>query len=374
MSTLFAKFPEHFSKLTDPRVHNHNLRHKMTDILMYVVLGVICGADNWVEIEEFAKSKEEWLRTFLELPNGIASHDIIGDLFSRLDAEAFNACFVGWIKTISKSSHGRIVPIDGKTLRGSYQTGDKKSAIHIVNAWCDENNIILGQYKTEAKSNEITAIPHLLNLIDVNDAIVTIDAMGCQKKIAEKIIEKGGDYILAVKGNQPKLYEDLQKIFASKEVSADYEMLEEQHGRIENRRYWTSDNIDSIRNKEEWKGLQSVGMVQSNTLRNGQWQTENRYYINSIEPDVEKFSNGSRKHWGIENKAHWVLDVSFSEDKSRVRKGYAAENLSLVRKIGLAVITQDKTTPGSIAVKRKKAGWSNRYLEKLVGSLPTVQI
>jgi len=214
MINLSGNFLNHFNNIQDPRAQNHNLLHNLVDILVYTILAVICGADGWVDVETFAKANEEWLNTFLELPNGIGSHDIIGDLFSRIDPVEFQKSFISWIQYIAQITNGDIVPIDGKTLRSSYQDGDKKSAIHMVSAWSSINNLVLGQVKTADKSNEITAIPELLNMLDIEGSIVTIDAMGCQKKIAKKIVDKKADYVLAVKGNQENLYADIQAVFA----------------------------------------------------------------------------------------------------------------------------------------------------------------
>lgn len=370
MFELSHNFTSHFENINDPRKHNHNLRHRLIDIIIYTILAVICGADSWVEVEVFAKSKVEWLKSFLEIPHGIASHDIIGDLFSRLNPDEFNSAFMSWVRAISTASKGGIVALDGKAVRASYKDGDKKSAIHVVSAWCETNSIVLGQLKTEDKSNEITAIPRLLEMIEVKGATVTIDAMGCQKKIAEKIIEKEADYVLAVKANQPHLLEDIQNVFSIFDNAAtSYEYIEsneKNRDRREQRKHWACDKIDSIRNKEEWKGLQSLGKIESQTYRNGEIHTETRYYISSTKPDAKKFSEAVRKHWQIENKLHWSLDVNFSEDKCRVREGYAAANFTLIRKIAHAALIKDKTSKTGMAAKRKKAGWDNRYLSKIL--------
>ena len=376
MAAIAQGFMDHFNKLQDPRTNNHNLRHHFSDILIYTLLAVICGADGWVEVEQFGKAKLPWLSTFLELPNGIASHDVIGDLFSRIDPVVFNQCFVSWIQAISVKSAGRIIAVDGKTLRGSYQPGDKKTAIHVVNAWCDANGITLGQFKTAAKSNEITAIPELLDAIDIKGSVVTIDAMGCQKKIANKILEKEGDYLLAVKSNQPKLHSDIQTIFSDRESNPNLfnynETYEENYGRIEHRRFWTTTAIDSISNKEEWPGLYSIGMVESNVFKDDTWHTDVRYYISSTNGDVSDFANQTRKHWGVENKLHWMLDVNFNEDKCRIREGNAPSNMSLIRKIALTLLNKDKSSNVGIGVKRKKAGWNNKYLEKILSMVHCV--
>jgi len=364
---------EYFSDLEDPRNHILKNRHKLMDIIVIAICGVICGADDWVAISDFGKAKLEWLSSFLELPNGIPSHDTFRRIFSMILPKQFQECFVGWMQSVAQITEGRIIPIDGKTLRHSYDSKSNTAAIHMVSAWANESRLVLGQVKTDEKSNEITAIPELLKLLDIHGCIVTIDAMGCQKKIAKQIIEQGGDYVLGLKGNQGSLLDAVEQTFAKAKKedldgpNFDYHQTEENgHGRHEVRSHFTTSLLDQLPNPEEWVGLQTVGTVLSEVTRNGKTTMECRYYIGSIENNAELFANAVRSHWGIENSLHWVLDVAFREDESRVRKGHGAENLALLRHIALNLIREEKTAKVGVKNKRLKAGWDSRYLAKLL--------
>lgn len=369
-------FASYFTTLKDPRKNNHNKLHKLGDILVLTILAVICGADSWVDVEEFGKAKEDWLKTFLELPNGIPSHDTIGDLFSRLSTREFEACFLSWVNSLVTSSGGDIIPIDGKTARRSHnkgKKGDGKSAIHIVSAWSTRNQMVLGQYKTDDKSNEITAIPELLKMLDITGCTVTIDAMGTQKKIAAQIKDQGGDYVLAVKENQGKLYEKVTVLFGRAEelkfASMWYkqnETADKKHGRIESRRYTVLPLMYLPQFKLKWKGLQSIAMVESKREVNGNVSIEKRYYISSLKPDAEIIGTAIRKHWGVENQLHWCLDITFREDDCRVRKGNAAGNFSIVRHIALNLLKRETTAKVGLKIKRNKAGWDHSYLAKIL--------
>jgi predicted transposase YbfD/YdcC len=369
-------FSAHFASLTDPRKNNHNKHHKLGDILILTILAVICGADSWVEIEEFGKDKIEWLKTFLELPHGIASHDTIGDLFARLSIREFESCFLSWINSLVKISGGDIIPIDGKTARRSHNKGEKgdgKSAIHVVSAWSTRNQMVLGQYKTDEKSNEITAIPELLKMLDIAGCTVTIDAIGTQKKIAEQIHNQGGDYVLAVKENQGKLYERVTSLFDRAEeikfASMWYkanETIDKKHGRIESRRYIVLPLMYLPQFKLKWKGLQSIAMVESKREISGKVSIEKRYYISSLKPDAEIIGSAIRQHWSVENQLHWCLDIAFREDDCRVRKGNAAGNFSILRHIALNLLKQEKTAKVGLKIKRSKAGWNHQYLTKIL--------
>jgi len=360
--------------LEDHRVERTK-KHSMTDILVISVCGFICGVDNWVDLEEFGVMKLEWFQSFLELPNGIPSHDTFGRFFAALDPEEFSRCFTLWVKAISEVTEGEVVAIDGKTLRRSFDRASSKAAIHMVSAWASKNSLVLGQVKTEEKSNEITAIPKLLEILHLEGCIVTIDAMGCQKAIVQAIVDKGADYVISLKGNQGKLHDATEEFLGEARAErfetiphAYTETLEKGHGRVEKRRYWLTNRLDWFREKNEWAGLTSVGMVEATREVNGTTSREVRHYISSLDgTDAEKFASAVRKHWSVENNLHWVLDVAFDEDQSRVRKDNAAENMAMLRHIALNLLKADTTTKAGIKTRRKKAGWGHDYLAHLLG-------
>lgn len=374
MLNLSQTFLEHFKSLEDPRLDNHrNLRHNLTDILVITILATICGADTWEEVNEFGIAKYEWLSTFLELPNGIPSHDTFGRVFSLINPSKFEACFRQWIESLEIDRDQEIIAIDGKTLRGSGNKRKNKKALHLVSAWAVNNRLMLAQVKTEEKSNEIEAIPRLLNMLDISNSIVTIDAMGCQKSIALQIIEQGGNYVLSLKENQPTLYQDIANIFALGEVRQFKKMLNKRkvekvhdHGRTETRRYTLISARDPVMFQFRWPGMKSIGMLEVTRTTNNDVERSKRYFITSLDEDIDGFMRAARKHWSIEINLHWSLDVSFKEDLNRARAGHSAQNLATVRRIALNLLTQEKTHKNGISCRRKTAGWNHKYLMDLL--------
>ncbi len=341
------------------------------DIMTIAICAVLCDADGWVDVENYGVSKHAWLTTLLDLPNGIPSHDTFGRVFARIDPLQFQHCFMRWMREIYRVTHGEVVPIDGKTLRHSFDTELGLSPIHMVSAWATTNRLVLGQLKVADKSNEITAIPELLKTLDIAGCIVTIDAMGCQKSIARQIIEQQGDYVLALKGNQGALYDDvralLDQLIATDDADLDYyETYDENHGRSELRRYWTTSTLDTLRTRESWRNLQTIGVVEAERGMNGETTTERHYYILSLPNNAKTFGNAVRSHWGIENAVHWVLDIAFREDECRIRMGHGPENFAVLRHIALNLLRQETTFQGSIKSKRHRAGWNDSYLKTVL--------
>jgi predicted transposase YbfD/YdcC len=366
---------KHFSKVKDPRIERTK-RHKLLDILVIAICGVICGADSWVDIELFGKTKLDWLKTFLKLPNGIPSHDTFGRVFGAINPEEFENSFMEWVQAINELTQGQVIAIDGKQLRGSQDSESGKAAIYMVSAWAVENQLVLGQRKVDEKSNEITAIPKLLKLLEIAGCIVTIDAIGTQTKIAKTIIEQGGDYLLAVKENQGNLYEDIHDLFEDDQKynfeGAPYnyaKTVNKDHGRIEIRECWSISDLEylaNIRDQERWHGLKSLAMITSERRIGEKAEIETRYFISSMESDAQKILKVKRSHWGIENRLHWVLDIAFNEDHSRVRKDNAPQNFAVLRHMALNLLKQEKTAKGGIKAKRLQCGWNVDYLLKVL--------
>lgn len=368
----YAQLLNHFASVEDPRLERTK-EHLLINLIAITICAVICGADSWVEIENYGNAKLEWLKQFLVLPNGIPSHDTFGRVFARLKPEQLQASFLSWIEAVSHLSQGQVIAIDGKTLRHSYDRSESKAAIHMVSAWATTNRLVLGQRKVEDKSNEITAIPELLKVLAIEGCIVTIDAMGCQREIAQQIVAQQADYVLALKGNQGNLHEDVVQVFehARRTDFADIEYdfcqsLTSNHGRTEIRRHWILGHVQYLANAAQWAGLTRIGLVESERKLNGKTTIEQRYYILSWKSSATQFADAVRSHWQVENCLHWVLDVAFREDECRIRKDHAPENMALIRHIALNLLSQDKTAKGGIKAKRLKAGWDNTYLLTLL--------
>jgi predicted transposase YbfD/YdcC len=367
-STL-RSLADHFVDLPDPRLDRHK-QHALLDIIVIAVSAILAGADSWVDVERFGLAKLDWFKKFLKLPNGIPSHDTFGRVFALLNPEEFGACFTAWMAAACATLGLKHVAIDGKTMRGS--RGPQGTAAHVVSAFATANGITLGQRKVDEKSNEITAIPELLKVLDIAGALVTIDAMGCQTKIAEQVRESGADYLLAVKENQPTLYGDIHQ-FATDALAREYQGIahsfwenqERSHGRDEFRACYVFDAQEVVQDATMWRDMKSVVMIVSERVVNGQASTEVRYYISSRKANARTFAESVRNHWGIENGLHWVLDVCFGDDASRVRNGHGPENFALLRRLALAVLKQ-ANGKDSIRGKRLIAGWDNNYLEQLL--------
>jgi predicted transposase YbfD/YdcC len=363
-----------FQDLPDPRVTGR-CEHKLIDISVIAVFAVIAGAETWADIESFGQARAEWLRSFLELPAGIPSHDTFGCFFAALDAEAFQNAFMHWVEGVFRVSKGQVIAIDGETLRGSHDRGTGQDASHMVNAWATQNGIARGQWKTDTKSNEITAIPPLLQQLNVAGCIVTLDAMGAQKDIAQTIRDEKADYVLRVKANQGHLYEDLEDWFVYADevqfsgMAHDYaESINKGHGRIEIRRCWAIKDplaFEYVRNYEGWADLQTVVRVQREQRKSNETQTEIAYYISSLPADAERLLSATRYHWAVENSLHWVLDVIFREDDARIGAGHAAQNMAVLRQLALNILKKD-CSKGSLRTKRYKSALDTAFLEMLL--------
>jgi predicted transposase YbfD/YdcC len=365
----------HFSTVTDLR-SEQGKRHNLIDIIAIAIVGIICGADDWVSIEMVGQAKEKWFRTFLELPHGIPSHDTFGKVFAWIDPKEFQASFMDWIQEIAVMTAGEVVALDGKTIRRSHDHANGKEALHMVNAWASRNELVIGQLSVADKSNEITAIPKLLELLDLKGCIVTMDAMGTQKDISRLIRAQNADYVLAVKGNQGGLHERVQSLFEvdRKEEFRGSSFAKERsvgknHGRLEIRECWVTSDPEYLAYVDpdhEWDGLQSVGVIESVRNMGGHETKSLRYYISSLKPTAKEMLACVRNHWGVENSLHWSLDVVFREDDSRVRTGNAQENLAVMRKIALNHLRQEKTKKCGAKWKRLLCNMDHDYLLKVI--------
>jgi predicted transposase YbfD/YdcC len=359
---------KYFAELTDPRVERTK-EHLLPDIVFITIAAVLSGAESWNDIADYGESKRAWLAGFLRLPGGIPSHDTFNRVFSALDPAELERCFLNWVRAVAQLSAGEVVSIDGKSIRGSRQAGGK-AIVHLVSAWASDNNLVLGQRKVEGKSNEITAIPKLLEVLELQGCVVTIDAIGCQKTIAQKIAHKQADYILGVKQNQGGLLENVRDSFALLPAESVAQEVDCGHGRVEQRRCAVVADLSMVESGSQWPSLRCLVRVEAERYAkaSGATERETRYYISSLPPDAAALNRAIRQHWQIENQLHWVLDVAFHEDQSRKRAGNAAQNFSLVNRIALNLLKQDKTSKRGIKGKRLKAGWDNQYLCSLLVS------
>jgi predicted transposase YbfD/YdcC len=363
---MTATFMEHFSDLKDPR-DDKNKKHQLMDILFLVIAAVISGAEGWEAIETFGEEKLDWLRKYFPFVNGVPSHDCIRMVLISLSPKALQGCFARWMQAVVEVAKGEGVAIDGKTIRRSFDRAEGLGPIHMVSAWAKRNGVSLGQMKTDAKSNEITAIPVLLGLLELRGCIVTIDAMGCQREIAAKIREQGADYVLAVKKNQKELHQTLEDYFETAHQAGyravpleRWEEVDSGHGRVEVRRYQLVPDLRTLPKPEQWKDLQGIARVEGERHLGDRVSTEVRYYITSFGQDVGRLAEAVRGHWGIENSLHWVLDVTFREDDSRLRSDYGAENFAVIRHIALNLLKRE-SSKGSLKRKRYKAALSNEF-------------
>ncbi len=368
---MTACITDYFSTLKDPRLERHKL-HSLNDIIVLAICAISSGSDGWEAIEDFGKEKEDWLRQYISLKNGIPSHDCIAYTLQKISPSGFRECFMKWVNAVKETTEGEIIAVDGKTARGSQDRKNNRKPLHMVSAWACSNRLVLAQEVTAEKSNEITAIPKLLALLELKGCIVTIDAMGCQKAIAAQIIDQESDYVLGLKGNQGKLHEEVEDFFNTaitrkfKAVEYDYiEETDKDHGRLEARRYWITDELASLPSVAEWKGLKSIGMVERECWQGDKKTIEKRFFINSIAADAKKFSLAVRGHWGVENPLHWRLDVVFGDDASRIRKDNGPAIMTSMRHLSLNLFEREPSSL-SMAKKRRKAAWSDDYRAKVL--------
>jgi len=362
-----------FADLPDPR-EPRGVRHRLDEMLFIAMCAVVCGADDCADIAEFGRSKESWFKSFLELPHGIPSEDTFQRIFAALDPNALERCLSTWMKGWKSYQRTPLVAVDGKRLRRSFDRASGKAALHMVSAWATEAGLCLGQVAVEEGGNEITALPPLLQLLDLHGTTVSIDAIGCQADIAARITGQGGHYVLALKANQGNLYQDT-KLFLDAGIARGFEhacdfdqQVDKDHGRIETRRVWVTGDIGWFADKERWPKMRTWAAVESERIIGDQTSTQRRYFISSLEPNAKAIGHAVRQHWQIENALHWVLDVDFAEDQSRLRAGHAAENMSRLKRIAISLLKQERSTKASIKTKRLRAGWVEDYLLKILAA------
>jgi predicted transposase YbfD/YdcC len=362
-----ARLFDAFAQVSDPR--STNARHQLFDIFVIALCAVISGAEGWEDMEEYGQAQAEWFKQFLALPHGIPSHDTFRRVLSRLKPDELTQCFVRWTEALRASLDGEVVAIDGKTLRRSFDHAASKGAIHMVSAWANAHRLVLGQLKVADKSNEITAIPQLLQMLDLEGATVTIDAMGCQKEIAKTISEQGAEYVLALKDNHPTLHEEVHLLFEDikaerlDDITSEHHTTSDaDHGRLETRHYWITSDIECLGVKSSWANITSVGMVESQRDVGGTVSIEQRYFLTSLPCDAVRFAHAVRQHWGVENALHWVLDVSFREDDCRIRQGHGAQNMAVLRHMALNLLRRESGHKRGIKARRNGAGCHRDYL------------
>lgn len=365
---------ENFSEVSDPRRRGKRIRHELLNIFFITLCAILCGANQLKEIATYAKSRQKWLESILKLPYGVPCYSTFWLVFALLNPEKFQQGFVKWVSSLTTFTKGRVLAIDGKALRGTAVTGEPNSFIHMVSLWACDEALTLGQVKVDDKSNEITAIPKLLEMFDIEGAIITIDAMGTQGAIAKQIIKGKGDYVLALKGNQSKTHDEVTNFFEQAEAiefvgveHSVYHIIEEGHGRSEKRTLFVTEDIEWLPSRGKWEGLRSIVLLISERTIGSTISIERRMYLSSLPADPRRIAYAIRSHWGIENGCHWVLDVSFREDMLRARGGHIAENLSVAHRVALNLLKQDKKTDGGVEIKRKKAAWEPDYLLELLG-------
>jgi predicted transposase YbfD/YdcC len=366
-----ARLFDAFAHVRDPR--RSNARHRLFDIFVIALCAVISGAEGWEDMEEYGYAQAEWFQQFLDLPHGIPSHDTFRRVLSRLKPDELTQCFVSWTEALRESLDGEIVAIDGKTLRRSFDHAASQGAIHMVSAWANAHRLVLGQLKVDDKSNEITAIPQLLRMLELEGAIVTIDAMGCQKEIAKTITEQGAEYVLALKDNHPTLHEEVKLLFEDvkaerlDDITAEHHTtIDADHGRLETRHYWSTSDIECLGVKGSWAKIAGVGLVESHREVGGEVSIEQRFFLTSLPCNAVQFAQAVREHWGVENALHWVLDVSFREDDCRIRQGHGAQNMAVLRHMALNLLRREPGHKRGIKARRKRAGWERDYLFRVL--------